>query len=162
MRVEAEHRAAAELGGAFLHGADVEIAEFDRARKIALLERRSHPRALIRRDGTAKHECLGATTDSGQQGAHDDLVGPRRAEPDRANLAETRLSEPERLRDSVFERRTAFVLTGLCHERCCVALRRTSISGFSSIRRPPFAVAGSTRTAGSKSPRRRRRLTSCA
>src|ERR1044072_1612663 len=49
-------------------------------------------------------------------------------EPDRANLAETRLSEPERLGDSVFGRRTAFVLTGLSHERCCVALRRTSRS----------------------------------
>ena len=98
VRVEAEHRAAAQLGGSLLHGADVQIAVLDRPREVPLLERSPHRGVLVRRHAAPEHQRLGAAADPRPQGAHHHVVPSRLGQRDRPDLAEARRAEPERLR----------------------------------------------------------------
>ena len=116
MRVEAEHRAAAQLGGPFLHGADVEIAVLDRPGKVPFLERRPHRDALVERNGAAEHQRFGPAADPRAQGPDDDVGGPRLGQLDSADLAAAGLSQPERLGDSVPGARAAVLSTRLSHD----------------------------------------------
>ncbi len=117
MRVEAEHRAATQLGGPLLHGADVQVAVLDRPRKAPFLERRPHPRALVERHGAAKHERLRAAAYPRPYSPHDDVARPRLGQAGGTDLAATGLSQPERLCDSVLGAHAAVVLACLSHDR---------------------------------------------
>ena len=110
VRVEAEHRAAAQVGRPFLHGADVQVAVLDRPREVPFLERRPHPRVLVRRHSAAEYERLGAAADPRPYGAYDNVGRPRFGEPDRTDLSTTRRSQPERMRDPVID----FLVSGQC------------------------------------------------
>jgi hypothetical protein len=77
MRVQTEHRAAAQLRRPVLDGADIEVAVLDRAREVPLLEWRAHRGVLIRRHAAAEHERLGAAADAGPQRADHDIAAPR-------------------------------------------------------------------------------------
>jgi hypothetical protein len=57
-----------------LDDADVEVAVFDRARKVTLLERGAHRGILARRDTTAEHQSLGASADRGMHGPDEDIA----------------------------------------------------------------------------------------
>jgi hypothetical protein len=103
VRVEAEHRAAAQLGRALLDGADAEVAVLHRPWEVALLERRPHHGVLAGRHAAAEHERLGAAADAGAQRPHHDVAHARLRQRRRADLADTRCAHPERPR--VVERR---------------------------------------------------------
>ena len=98
MRVEAEDRAAAQVRRALLDDADVEVAVLDRAREVALLERRPHRGVLARRDSAAEHQRLGAAADAGDERAHEHVVRAGVGQRDRPDLAVAGRGQPEGLR----------------------------------------------------------------
>jgi hypothetical protein len=64
VRVQAEDRAAVQLLGSLLHGADIEVAVLDRGREVPLLKWRAHRGVLTRRHAAPEHERLGTATDA--------------------------------------------------------------------------------------------------
>ena len=78
VRVEAEHRPAAQLRRPLLHDADVEVAVLDRPREVPLLEGRPHRGVLVRRHAAPEHQRLGAAAHGRPQGAHHHVAPPRR------------------------------------------------------------------------------------
>src|SRR6185437_4107513 len=95
----------------------------DRPGKVPVLERRPHPGVLVRWDGSTEDERLGGAADPRAQTADDDVVRPPLGEADRPDLAVPRLSEPERLSDSVLEASIAGVFARRSH-RLCVEVTR--------------------------------------
>ncbi len=97
VRVQAEDRLAVQVRRALLDDADVEVAVLDGPREVALLEGGPHRGVLARGHAAAKHQRLGATTDSGPQGSHHHVVPPRLGKRDRPDLAPAGRPQPERL-----------------------------------------------------------------
>ena len=98
VRVQAEHRSAAQLRRALLHGADVEVAVLERPREVPLLKRRPHRGVLGRRHAAPEHQRLGAAADAGPQRAHHHVVAPRLGQRDRPDLPAAGRAQPERVR----------------------------------------------------------------
>ncbi len=80
MRMEREHDAVRELGGAGLDPPDGGVAVLHRERKCAAHERRAHALELARRHPAGKHQPLGAAADRAKERAHPDLAGRRRGD----------------------------------------------------------------------------------
>ena len=97
VRVQAEDRAAAQLGGPLLHGPDAQIAVLDRPREVPLLERRPHRRVLVGRHAAPEDERLGAAADAGAHGAHHHIAAPRTGQRDRPDLPTAGRAQPERV-----------------------------------------------------------------
>ena len=97
VRVQAEHRAAAQLRRSPFDGADVEVAVLDRSWEVAFLKRGAHGGVLGRGHTAPEDQRLGASADAGPHGAHQHLVGPRLGQRDRTDLPAARGAQPERL-----------------------------------------------------------------
>ena len=133
MRVEAEHRAAAQLRRPLLDGADVEVAVLDRPREIPLLERRSHRGVLARRHTAPEHQRLGAPAHAGPQRADQHVAPPWLGQPDRPDLPTPRRAQPVCVCDVEHVLCLAFV-----RHRCVV---RPAVPG-GSHRCPPQVLGG--------------------
>ena len=116
MRVEAEHRATAELRRPLFHVPDVQVAVLDGPREVSLLERRTHPRALRGRYATAEHQRLGAAADPGPHSADDHVVPPGLGKPDLTDLSATRGSHPECTGDPVIEGHVGILFARVSHK----------------------------------------------
>ena len=77
VRVQAEHRAAAQRGGSLLDHADVEVAVLHRSGEVAVLEGRAHRVALARGHAAVEDQRLGAAADAGAQRADQHLARGR-------------------------------------------------------------------------------------
>jgi len=95
MRIEREHVAPPQGGGAALDDPDAGVAVLHRRGKRAGLKRRAHALVLARRHASLKHQRFGAAADAAEQRAHDDLVRRRRRQRLAANLAAPGLGHPE-------------------------------------------------------------------
>ena len=98
VRVQAEHRAAAQLGRPLLDRADAQVAVLERPREVPLLERRPHRGVLVRRHAAPVDKRLGAAADARAHGAHHHVVAARLGQPDRPDLPVARFAQPERVR----------------------------------------------------------------
>jgi hypothetical protein len=99
MRVQAEHRAAAQGGGrgadAVLHHADADVAVLERPGEVALLEGGAHAFVFAFWHLAAEHQALAAAADCAEEVAHPQLAVCGRAQRCRTQFPVARADGPE-------------------------------------------------------------------